>query len=304
MGSEYYYAVLAGKNPGVYRTWPECQAQVKGFRNAQYKKFPTMEEAQAFVDLREPTSNFKPLEKEPKFQATRVSIFNQNKRETPFTSNDPTPSVKILPKRSREASNISSSDSERPTKLQNTGLDRKPTYAKKEPYAVVYTDGASSNNGKHHARAGYGVYWGDNDARNVSARLKGERQTNQRAEAMAVLHVLEDTKESDTPLEIRTDSQYVINAVTTWYKSWIKKDWIASNGKEVQNRDLFEPIVNLVKSRKADVKFTYVPGHSGFEGNEKADQLAVAGAQLEDWDVYDFNKPTTLKIILIYTYAI
>ncbi|KAK4513471.1 uncharacterized protein ATC70_005472 [Mucor velutinosus] len=279
MGSETYYAVMVGKQPGVYKTWSECQVQVKGFRNAQYKKFPTMEEAQAFVDLGAPTVNFKPPQQEPKFQATRVSIFDQNKRESLFTADDPAPTTKILPKRSRQSS--SNSDNERPSKLQNTGLDRKPTYAKKEPYAVVYTDGASSNNGKHHARAGYGVYWGDNDPRNVSARLKGERQTNQRAEAMAVLHVLEDTKESDKPLEIRTDSQYVINAVTVWYKSWVKRNWIATNGKEVQNRDLFEPIVNLMKSRKTDVKFTYVPGHSGFEGNEKADQLAVAGAQLE-----------------------
>ncbi|CAO3655570.1 unnamed protein product [Mucor fragilis] len=280
MGSETYYAVMVGKKPGVYNTWPECQAQVKGFRNAQYKKFPTMEEAQAFVDLGGPTANFSQPKPEPKFQATRVNIFHQNNRESPFTSNDPTPATKILPKRSREPSK--NADGERPSKLQNTGLDRKPSYTKKEPYTVVYTDGASSNNGKHHARAGYGVYWGDNDSRNVSARLKGERQTNQRAEAMAVLHVLKDTKDSDKPLEIRTDSQYVINAATVWYKNWVKRSWIATNGKEVQNRDLFEPIVNLVKNRKADVKFTYVPGHSGFEGNEKADQLAVAGAQLED----------------------
>ncbi|KAL9559790.1 hypothetical protein MBANPS3_000265 [Mucor bainieri] len=274
MGSQYYYAVMNGKKPGIYNTWPECQAQVKGFKNAQFKKFATMEEAQAFVDLGGPPANFNPPQPEPKFQATRVSIFHQNKRETPFSSNDSTPTTRVLPKRSREPSNSSSSnsDGERPSKLQNTGLDRQPTYATNEPYTVVYTDGASSNNGKHHARAGYGVYWGDNDPRNVSARLKGERQTNQRAEAMAVLHVLRDTKQSDKPLEIRTDSQYVINA----------KNWIASNGKEVQNRDIFEPIVDLVKSRKADVKFTYVPGHSGFEGNEKADQLAVAGAQLQD----------------------
>lgn len=277
MGSEYFYAVMTGKKPGVYKTWPECQAQVKGFRNAQYKKFPTLEEAQAFVNLGGPTANFKPPEPEPKFQATRVSIYKQYDRESAFIPNDLTPATKIVSKRSRESS---STDSDRASKLQNTG---KPTRANKKSYTVVYTDGASSNNGKNHARAGYGVYWGDNDPRNVSARLKGERQTNQRAEAMAVLHVLEDTKESDEPLEIRTDSQYVINAATVWYKNWVKRSWIATNGKEVQNRDLFEPIVNLVQNRKAEVKFTYVPGHSGFEGNEKADQLAVAGALKKDW---------------------
>ena len=33
---------------------------------------------------------------------------------------------------------------------------------------IVYTDGACSNNGKPYARAGYGVYFGKDDPRNVS----------------------------------------------------------------------------------------------------------------------------------------
>ncbi|CEP18862.1 hypothetical protein [Parasitella parasitica] len=276
MGSEVYYAVMVGKKPGVYKTWSECQTQVKGFRNAQYKKFPTLTEAEAFVKLGNPTANFKPPEPEPKFQATRVSLYKQFSRESANSfdqSSKPSPIVGLKRDRDEVAS-----DNPRPKKSQNTGLGRKSIQSKKEPFTVVYTDGASSNNGKSHARAGYGVYWGDNDPRNVSARLKGERQTNQRAEAMAVLHVLDETKDSSEPLEIRTDSQYVINAATIWYKNWVKKNWRGTNGKEVQNRDLFEPIINLIKNRKGDVKFTYVPGHSGYDGNEKADKLAVAGA--------------------------
>ena len=50
---------------------------------------------------------------------------------------------------------------------------------------VIYTDGASSRNRTDSARAEFGVYYGD-DVRNVSERLNG-RQTNQRAEAMAVM---------------------------------------------------------------------------------------------------------------------
>jgi ribonuclease HI len=286
MGTEYFYAVMNGKKPGVYNTWAECQEQVKGFRNAQYKKFKTLHEAETFVNSGEPTANFNPPEPEPKFQATRINIFKQFNREAPLTTTITNPRLTKPSQSTISSAGLKrklqepATDNDRSQKLQNTGLDRKPTFSKKNPYVVVYTDGASSNNGQSHARAGYGVYWGDNDPRNVSARLKGERQTNQRAEAMAVLHVLEKTKDSRQPLEIRTDSQYVINASTVWYKNWIKKKWIASNGKEVQNRDLFEPIVNLIKHRQAEVKFTYVPGHSGVEGNEKADQLAVAGAQM------------------------
>jgi ribonuclease HI len=29
-----YYAVRAGHKPGVYMTWPECQANITGFKGA------------------------------------------------------------------------------------------------------------------------------------------------------------------------------------------------------------------------------------------------------------------------------
>lgn len=44
-----YYAVKEGITPGIYKTWDECQAQVKGYKGATYKKFNTEEEAKIFV---------------------------------------------------------------------------------------------------------------------------------------------------------------------------------------------------------------------------------------------------------------
>jgi ribonuclease HI len=41
------YVVWAGRKPGVYSTWAECEAQVKGFPEAKFKGFPTRAEAQA-----------------------------------------------------------------------------------------------------------------------------------------------------------------------------------------------------------------------------------------------------------------
>ena len=38
-----FYAVARGRQPGVYHTWPECEAQVKGHAGAAYKKFSTLE---------------------------------------------------------------------------------------------------------------------------------------------------------------------------------------------------------------------------------------------------------------------
>jgi len=41
-----FYVVWAGKQPGVYASWPECQAQVNGFPEAKYKSYPTRTEAE------------------------------------------------------------------------------------------------------------------------------------------------------------------------------------------------------------------------------------------------------------------
>lgn len=41
-----FYTVWAGRIPGVYRSWEECQDQVNGFENAVYKAFPSEEEAE------------------------------------------------------------------------------------------------------------------------------------------------------------------------------------------------------------------------------------------------------------------
>ncbi len=44
-----YYAVKSGHKPGIYRTWAECERQVKGFSGATYKGFVNLHEAQEFM---------------------------------------------------------------------------------------------------------------------------------------------------------------------------------------------------------------------------------------------------------------
>lgn len=35
-----YYAVRAGRKPGVYLLWPDCQSQISGFKGAQCTERP------------------------------------------------------------------------------------------------------------------------------------------------------------------------------------------------------------------------------------------------------------------------
>ncbi|MDR3566185.1 MAG: ribonuclease H family protein [Negativicutes bacterium] len=44
-----YYAVKVGRVPGVYKTWDECNKQVKGYPGALFKGFPSEGEADEYL---------------------------------------------------------------------------------------------------------------------------------------------------------------------------------------------------------------------------------------------------------------
>lgn len=45
------YAVKVGRQTGIFNTWEECEAQVKGFSGAQYKSFKTVEDAKEYLGI-------------------------------------------------------------------------------------------------------------------------------------------------------------------------------------------------------------------------------------------------------------
>ena len=50
------YAVLKGLQTGIFYTWSECEAVVKGYPGAVYKGFQTEEEAQAYLAMGDDSS--------------------------------------------------------------------------------------------------------------------------------------------------------------------------------------------------------------------------------------------------------
>ena len=52
-----YYAVRAGRQTGVFTSWADCEAQVKGFAGAKFKSFGSEAEALAFVNGDKPAEN-------------------------------------------------------------------------------------------------------------------------------------------------------------------------------------------------------------------------------------------------------
>lgn len=57
-----YYAIKKGRKTGVFTNWPEAQAQVSGFKGAEYKSFSTKNEA---IDYLEGGRQVQIIEKNP-----------------------------------------------------------------------------------------------------------------------------------------------------------------------------------------------------------------------------------------------
>jgi ribonuclease HI len=80
------------------------------------------------------------------------------------------------------------------------------------------------------------------------------------------------------PIEVVSDSTYVVNCFRDrWWAGWRAKGWVNSKKQPVANRDLWEPLVDLVEAHGA-VTFRWVKGHSGDPMNDLVDRLAVEEA--------------------------
>ena len=70
----------------------------------------------------------------------------------------------------------------------------------------------------YHIRFLAGVFWGDDDERNLSEPLGG-RQTNNRAEIHSAIRAIEQAQEYGlSRLEIRTDSKFLVRSMTEWVR--------------------------------------------------------------------------------------
>ncbi|CAG8836854.1 24863_t:CDS:1, partial [Cetraspora pellucida] len=91
-----YYAVKTGRQKGIYESWEKCKAQVHKFKNSEYRKFYTFQQAQEYLDGKKTT-----IQQDPNIEK-------------------------------------------------------------------IWTDGSTYKNGTKYATSGIGVFFGDNDPRNLS----------------------------------------------------------------------------------------------------------------------------------------
>ena len=153
---------------------------------------------------------------------------------------------------------------------------------------IAWTDGACTNNQDARLRrGGCGVFFGPADASNVSAILPGVSQSNNRAELLAVIMAL---LRCSSELEVRTDSNYVVNGVLSWQQR-------RAHGCS-DNSDLWSKLTQILHTRPLHaLAIVWVKGHANEShiergittwedkvGNDAADALATSAAALHSID--------------------
>ncbi|MEX1035038.1 MAG: ribonuclease HI [Sneathiella sp.] len=137
---------------------------------------------------------------------------------------------------------------------------------------TIYTDGACSGNP---GPGGWGAVL--SDGKKEKELYGGEPDTtNNRMELMAAIMALEALKR---PLKVvlYTDSKYVQLGITEWLPGWKRRGWKKADGSAVKNADLWQRLEAASSGHQVDCR--WIKGHSGDEGNERADALANKGKQ-------------------------
>jgi ribonuclease HI len=133
---------------------------------------------------------------------------------------------------------------------------------------TVYTDGACSGNP---GPGGWAAILIEDGAERVVSGAESHT-TNQRMELMAAIEGLAAIPGSRR-VNVHTDSAYVMNCfVQRWWERWERNGWTGSGKKPVTNRDLWERL--LAQTRRHEVVWHKVRGHSGDPLNERVDALA------------------------------
>jgi ribonuclease HI len=138
----------------------------------------------------------------------------------------------------------------------------------------IYTDGACKGN------PGPGGWGALLVAGSKEKELFGgeKNTTNNRMELIAVIQALSALKRP-CHVVVHTDSKYVLQGITGWLAEWKARGWKTASRAPVKNVDLWQALDEA--AARHQIKWHWVKGHSGHDGNERADQLANRGVDLQ-----------------------
>lgn len=149
----------------------------------------------------------------------------------------------------------------------------------------IYTDGSSFQKPR---RGGIGIrYITINDAGDeiVTDDVPPgyEQATNNQMELMACIMALEGARSHPSITTVQrvvifTDSMYVRDNVSSAIYTWRKRKWTGSDGRPIENVDLWKKLVREMQKCPVHVDFEWTPGHSQNKHNKAVDKLAKKSA--------------------------
>lgn len=139
------------------------------------------------------------------------------------------------------------------------------------PQTGVFTDGSSEGNP---GPGGWGAVLVVDGQ--VVAQDYGQEPhtTNNKMELKAMIAGLRMIP-PETPTDVYTDSQLVVNILTEWADGWRAKGWQKKSSGPIANLELVKEAYELVKA-KPNANLRWIKAHSGYRWNEYADALATA----------------------------
>jgi len=163
----------------------------------------------------------------------------------------------------------------------------------------VYCDGACQPN-PGEAGSGVAVYHHNK----LSKLWYGHYQTqgtNNTAELMALqfaMKIATQAISNGKTVEICSDSTYALNSMRQWANGWQENGWKKHKGEEVQNRNIIQPMYESYLTIAAKVLLSHVKGHSGIEGNELADRMAVVAIARKQQRMQRYDDSLNIPTIL------
>jgi len=160
----------------------------------------------------------------------------------------------------------------------------------------IYCDGACSGN-PGNAGSGLALYKNGETPILFYGKFVANG-TNNIAELNALYKALLLASKLNTneKIMILSDSKYSIDCISTWAYGWKAKGWTKKSG-EIKNLELIKNAHNLYEQIKDKIIIKYVKAHSGIEGNELADRMALHAIKAKAIDFKEYQYTDINKIL-------
>ncbi len=142
---------------------------------------------------------------------------------------------------------------------------------------IIHTDGAAKGNP---GSGGWGSIIIINNEKVIELGGGVARATNNQMELQAMIegldHVAKKIKPEGVQINIFSDSNYLLNGITSWIEGWKKNGWQTKAKQDVLNREYWEKLDEIKNklSIKNELTFNKVKGHAGDPLNERCDDIA------------------------------